>query len=389
MKVMIASSLYWPNIVGGAEKSIQVIADNMKNYGVDPLVVTISDKDDIDYVNGVKVYYVSHCSIYWSYHSKTKNIIAKIFWHLISLYNPGILRKIDRILNIEKPDVIHTNNLAEFTVGLWKLAKKRKIPLLHTLRDFSLICPRATLYKRRKVCRRRNPLCYLMMRFRRSFSNLPDAVAGNSRFVLEKHIETGFFKNSRKYVVYNSLESEVIKPNKNIEGRMNFGYVGQLSYHKGIEFLLELFKRNNLAELQVFGRGVTSEYEEYLIEKYSSERIKFNGFVETGRAFSFIDVLIVPSLCLDALPRVIYEAYSHGIPVISSDRGGGKEIVDTGKTGFVYSAESKENILKEIRKFIDEPGLASRMREACLKKAEDFLPQKSVRSYADIYKDII
>jgi len=55
MKAVIINSLYYPNIIGGAEKSTQIIAENLSQYGIEPIVVTISDKEKIDYVNGVKV----------------------------------------------------------------------------------------------------------------------------------------------------------------------------------------------------------------------------------------------------------------------------------------------------------------------------------------------
>jgi len=388
MKVMVINSLYYPNIIGGAEKSTQVIVENLKNFDIEPVVMTISDMEKVDHVNGVKVYYVKHSNVYWSYYSKTKRNILKISWHAFSLYNFIILKKVKKIIKEEEPDIVHTNNLSEFTVGLWRIIKKSNIPLVHTLRDFSLLCPRATLFRRNDICRRKNPVCVMMLTFRRIFSKFPDAVAGNSRFILDKHLESGFFKNSKKYVVYNSLESENIGSNKKRKGRLNFGFIGQLSYHKGIEFLLNVFKDSGTIDLHVFGKGITAGYEEYLKEKYKSDKISFHGFVKTEEALGLINILIVPSLWYDPLPRVIYEAYSSGIPVIASDRGGIPEIIDNGKTGFVYSAGSEEKLLEKIKIFEKNPGIISDMIPKCLKKAEDFLPVKAVAGYVDIYTDI-
>jgi glycosyltransferase involved in cell wall biosynthesis len=386
IKAMIVNSLYYPNVIGGAERSTRALVSNLKKFGIDPVVVTVSDRDKTDTVDGAKVYYISHSNIYWSYYSKTKNNILKLFWHLLSLYNPIILNKVKKIIKKEKPDIVHTNNLSEFTVGLWRLVKKNNIPLIHTLRDFSLLCPRATLFKRNQVCRRRNIVCALMLKFRRSFSDLPDAVTGNSDFILQKHIESGFFRRAETHVVYNSLPSDRIGYKGKEDGGLDFGYLGLLAQHKGIEFLLNTFKDNDLPYLHIFGKGITPEYEEQLIKEYSSDRIIFHGLIDPDQALSKIDVLIVPSLCLDALPRVIYEAYSAGIPVISSDRGGGREIIDEGSTGYVYSADSKTDLAKKVRIFTGNSGKVRDMRDNCLMKAKDFLPEKSVKQYADIYK---
>jgi glycosyltransferase involved in cell wall biosynthesis len=390
MKVMLVNSLYWPNVIGGAEKSTQIIAENLKKSGIETVVVTVSDQEKIDYVNGVKVYYVHHSSVYWSYYSKTKKAFIKVFWHIASLYNFSILKRIDRILKKERPDVVNTNNLSEFSVGVWKVIKRNRIPVVHTLRDFSLVCPRATLFKKNDICSRKNLICILMLNFRRLFSKYVDSVVGNSHFVLDEHIYSGFFKDSSKYVVYNSLETGKIKQyiKKKVE-KLNFGFVGHMSFHKGIEFLLKVFKENNVDELHVFGRGITLKYEKYLKEKYKSENINFYGYKKAEEAFNIIDVLIVPSLCHDVLPRVIYEAYSYGIPVIGSDRGGIPEIIDNGKTGFVFKAESEKELLNRINIFKENPGIINEMAPYCLKKAEEFLPGKVLQKYINIYEEAV
>lgn len=390
MKVMLVNSLYWPNIIGGAEKSTQIITENLNKSGIETVVVTVSDKEKIDYINGVKVYYVYHSSVYWSYYSKTKKAFLKVFWHILSLYNFSILKKIGKILKKENPDIVNTNNLSEFSVGIWKVIKKNRITVVHTLRDFSLVCPRATLFKGKDICRRKNLICILMLCFRRFFSKYVDSVVGNSHFVLNEHINSGFFKNSKKYTVYNSLETENISPSiKNAGDRIKFGYIGHLSHHKGIEFLLKVFKENSTIDLHVFGRGITLEYEKYLKERYKSENITFYGYKKAEEAFDIIDVLIVPSLCHDVLPRVIYEAYSYGIPVIGSDRGGIPEIIETGKTGFVFKAESEDELLGRVNIFKENPGVINEMASYCLKKAEDFLPEKVLQKYINIYKEAI
>lgn len=389
MKVILINSLYYPNMIGGAEKSTQIISENLSQYGIEPIVVTISDKEKIGYVNGVKVYYVYHSNFYWSYYSKTKKPILKIFWHIKSLYNFPILKRIDQIIKKEAPDIVNTNNLSEFSVGIWKVIKKNKIPLVHTLRDFSLVCPRANLFRRKNICRKKNLICIIMLGFKRLFSKYVDAVVGNSYFVLNEHLNSGFFKGSRKYVVYNSLESgNMSRSIKKARVKTVFGYIGHLSYHKGIEFLLKAFRGNNPANLYVFGKGITLDYENYLKDKYKSENIRFYGFKKAKEAFNMIDVLIVPSLCFDVLPRVIYEAYSFGIPVIGSDRGGIPEIIEKGKTGFIYSAESENELIEKVKIFVENPRIIEDMAPDCLKEAEGFLPEKVLKKYVDIYKNV-
>ena len=388
MKIMIINSLYYPNIVGGAEKSVQIIAENLKKFDMVPVIVSISDEEKIDYVNGVKVYYLYHSNIYWSYYSKTKKAILKPFWHFLSLYNFLILKKIKNIIRKESPDIAHTNNLSEFSVGIWKVFKKKKIPVIHTLRDYSLLCPRAILFRRGEICIKKNFICRLILAFRRTFSIYVDAVVGNSNFVLQEHLNSGFFKNSLKYVIYNSLESEKISIKQNKNEKINFGFIGILAPHKGIELLLKAFKEIPSENLHVFGSGINSEYDKYLRNRYKSEKITFHGFVKTEEAFKIIDVLIAPSLMHDSFPRVIYESYSYGVPVIGSNRGGITEIIDVGKTGFIFNVGLEEQLKEKINIFKNNPEIIETMSFNCIEKAKDFLPEKVLQEYVNIYKKV-
>ena len=227
-----------------------------------------------------------------------------------------------------------------------------------------------------------------MFSFKRIFSKYVDAVVGNSQFAVDEHLKSGFFKNSKKFVVYNALESEYIGALPRKHGILNFGYMGILSYHKGIELVLGIFKEFNLSALNVFGSGITLEYEKYLKEKYASDKIIFHGFKKTEDAFKTIDVLIVPSLCYDTLPRVLYEAYSYGVPVLGSIRGGISEIIDNGWTGYSFNPEVKEDLLEKIILFKNNPEIISKMAPYCLEKAKDFLPEQVLKKYIDIYKTV-
>lgn len=389
MKVLILNSLYYPNIIGGAEKSVQIIAEKLKESGISPIVVTVSDKERIDYINEIKVYYIHYSNIYWSYYSKIKKVVLKLCWHFFSLYNFTMLRKIKIIIEKEKPDIAHTNNLSEFSVGIWRVFKRSNIPVMHTLRDYSLLCPRATLFKGGSVCKKKNFICRLILSFKRLFSKYVDMVTGNSNFILEEHIKSGFFKNSQRCVIFNSLNSEGIIQNKKIvKDDLRFGYIGILSYHKGIELLLKVFNNINEDNLHVFGKGITIEYEAYLRSKYISNKIKFHGFVQTKEAFKVIDVLIVPSLWNDPLPRVIYEAYSYGVPVIGSDRGGIPEVIDEEKTGYIFNPDFEEQLKEKINIFRNNHEIIKNMSLSCIAKARDFLPTRVVQEYINNYKKL-
>jgi glycosyltransferase involved in cell wall biosynthesis len=206
---------------------------------------------------------------------------------------------------------------------------------------------------------------------------LVDAVVGVSRFVIDSHLNNGLFKNAQfKQVIYNTrslidLPKEVIaRPRLPIR----FGFMGTLTPSKGIELLLEFFikVKNNNAELFVAGSGKLY-YEEMLKERFSTPRIHFLEYVPTGRFFPQIDALIVPSLCHDSLPGVVFESLAYGVPVIASNRGGIPEMIQHGVNGFLFDPYCPGQLESTIRRVTKDRNLIEAMRETCISTAKPFL----------------
>ncbi len=386
MKVLVINALYHPHIIGGAERSVQVLVENLHRFDIQAVVATLSDQEKVGYVHGIKVYYLNHGNVYWSYYAKQKKSYLKVFWHLVSLYNFRIQKKLNRILAAEKPDVVHTNNLAEFSVSIWRFFHKKKIPVVHTLRDYALLCPRVTLFRRGDVCQKKNWLCRCILSFRRRYSKYVDVAVGNSHFILKEHTRSGFFPNAQKQVIYNALPGGDIRSGKKPKGPLRFGFMGLLSQHKGIEWLLEAFQGKDLGQLHVFGKGINQAYEQDLKKQYKAENIIFCGYKKPDQAFARIDMLVVPSLWHDPLPRVIYEAYAYGVPVLGSARGGIAEIIEPGKTGYVLDPGQPEQLVQTIRQLQKDPEAVRSMAGHCIRKARDFLPENALQKYAEVFR---
>jgi glycosyltransferase involved in cell wall biosynthesis len=92
--------------------------------------------------------------------------------------------------------------------------------------------------------------------------------------------------------------------------------------------------------------------------------LEFRGayaYAETGRVFSEIDVLIVPSLWSD-YPLVIQEAFAAQTPVIAADLGGMSEAVQPEVNGLLCERGSTKDLMQILRRVVTEPGLLARLR---------------------------
>ena len=393
MKILFINSLYYPNIMGGAEKSVQFMAEGLTARGHEAVVVTTAEKDTVDMVNGVRVYYMDCRNLYWMYHAKSEASWKKPLWHLIDSRNFRIRSKLTNILRREKPDIIHSNNLTGISTYAWKLAREQNIPIVHTSRDYHLLCPKSGMFKNGQNCPTQCFPCALYSWPKKRFSQMVSAYVGVSKFIMEKHMSFGYFKNATiKTYIYNPVaKPQSISSKSGTADIITFGYVGALSPDKGVERLIENFQRLNAdnARLMIFGKGMTKEFEDYLINRYQSDSIRFMGFKRPNEIYNSIDVSIISSLWHEPFPRILLESYAYGIPVIATDRGGTPEMIEEGKTGYVYNPDSESDLQHKIRAFLDNPEKISQFSKNCLRMSAEFDTDKILGKYIDVYHSVM
>ena len=135
------------------------------------------------------------------------------------------------------------------------------------------------------------------------------------------------------------------------------GYFGTLMPHKGVHVLVEAAASLAPGKVKVVIRGSQDENPDYVRSLKAAARgadIEFKpGFsrAEVGRAFSQVDLLVVPSLWLENSPVVIQEAFAAACPVITSDKGGMGELVTHDKNGALFpmgDARALAGLLQEV-----------------------------------------
>jgi glycosyltransferase involved in cell wall biosynthesis len=395
MKILIFNSLYYPNIVGGAEIAVQKLAEGLLNKGYTPVIISTSQKDHINYINGIKVYYIENENIYWFSVFNKPSKLKKLIWHLIDIKNIFLQEKIHKILLQEKPDIIHTHNLAGFSVIVWELATKFKVPIIHTLHDYYLLCPSSTMFKGNKPCNKQCLKCKFFSYTKRELSNkYVNIVTGVSNFILKKHLDLGYFRNAlEKKVIPNQIE--LPKSLKHVKEKKNkdiiLGFVGRISPEKGLDLLLEVFQQLHLKDvkLYIFGKSTDTKYEEYLKFKYSKENIVFKGFKPASEIYSQIDITIVPSLWHEPFARVVIESYSYGIPVLASRRGGIPENVIEGITGFLFEPNDLKDFKLKMHKIIDLLRKGQIDSNKIRNFAKKFSSEIVLKQYIDTYNKLL
>ncbi len=369
MKICLISNLYPPNVLGGAEIVVETMALAMVEKGHDVIIITTSPDDEEHVINrdNTVIYQLNTTKLYPTYRQTEAQGIKKPFWHIMDLWNKNTLHAIKNILVNESVDVIHVNNYKGLSLSCFKAGKELNIPVIYESHDFSLICPRANLIRgNNTLCENRNIICNMYVNKQRKLLNdNVDLVISPSQFMIDKFRENDFFNNTECVKIPLGVNIHSNKTVKNYD-TIDITYIGTLGKHKGVDTLINAFKsiQNSDIRLHVIGKGYDEEEFKELAK--DDERITFHGFVDNKdiiKCYEMTNVLVIPSICYDNSPLVVYESFSTGTPVIGSRIGGIPELISENYNGLLFDAGDCEGLKEKLVKVISDKELLKKLEK--------------------------
>lgn len=379
MKILFVTAKYG-NEGAGAGRSVQNFAESVSAAGHETIVVTLSKNgqktERVD--NGVKIITLPLRNIYWP--DKTpQNVIKRLFWHLVDSWNILAAKDFGRILDDECPDIVNTNIIAGFSTAIFRQTKKRNIKLVHTLRDYYLLCPQSAMFKNSAPCKMQCASCRPFALARKMASKNVDLFLANSGYVAKRHKHIGDIA-----VQYNMNEDNKIAAPKTLSNNntIRFGYIGRICEAKGLEILIEATRYLSIDDYSLSIAGnADNPYGESLKQRIDDKRIEFIGFSSSPEFLENIDILICPSLYAEPLPRVIFEAYRAATPIIAAQSGGIPEIVDHGQTSFLYPPHDAKTLAAHMEAIASDDALYAACSRAAAIKAKEFAQSKITQEY--------
>ena len=290
-----------------------------------------------------------------------------------------------------KPDIAHVGHLNHLSTGIIDELNKVNIPVVFTLHDFWLMCPRGQFLTRGigkennfQLCSKQEDKkcatnCYEVY-FSGKKEDLKQDTYNWTNWIQNRMLETKaiidkvnlfiapshylrdrFIKdfnipeNKISYLDYGFPIDYLTQTEKSKEKtNYTFGYIGTHVPAKGINLLIEAFSKiENPATLKIFGRdnGQSTNALKQLA-KLSINPIEFHGeYINHNLAndvFANIDCIVVPSVWAENSPLVIHEAQSCKIPVITADYGGMKEYVNHKINGLLFEHRNAKSLQKQL-----------------------------------------
>jgi len=395
MRICLASNLYPPDVIGGAETIVGHIARALRAADCEVTVITTAPRGRAgsEAADGIRVLRIAGDNLYWAGDARRQPQALKPLWHAIDLWNPSVYRRVHRLLARDNFDVIHTHNLGGLSPAVWSAAAAAGTPIVHTPHDYALTCVRSTrMTPRGRTCWTPCTACALRGRWLRRLSRLVDGVAAPSQFVIDRHRELGFFPNASFAVVpWGVPRSMVPAPARRDGPDVRFLYLGNLAPHKGVRVLLEAFARTKAASarLEIAGAGALAAA---CTAAAADRRITFHGFVrgpEKDALLGSCHALVFPSICWETAGLVLLEAYNSELPVVAARTGGIPEFVDDGITGFLVEPGDAASLAQRLETLAADPGLIRRMGAHCRARAERFTIERTVAGLLRVYESAV
>lgn len=122
-----------------------------------------------------------------------------------------------------------------------------------------------------------------------------------------------------------------------------FLFVGNVTYAKGIDLLIEAFSNIHHPELKLIIAGAKGDASHLLNQDVRIEYVGKLNQSELNKLYQQCDVLILPSR-LDGFGMVVTEAMATGTPVIVSTHTGAKDLVKHDINGWIYEDGNVEQL---------------------------------------------
>lgn len=361
MKIAIVTNLYLPYVRGGAEIGIARVVTALLAQGHTVVVVSSRPfggwktlKPSLEVRGHERIYRFYPLNLYHTLNDHHYPVALRLFWHVIDAFNPlnGLI--VRRIVAAERPDVVWTQNLKGLGLMIPRFLKGLPALHVHQIHDVQLVVPSGLMLAGQEHPDLITQCGWHLSAFvNRFLFDTPQIVVSPSQFLKSFYEQWGFFKRSRVIVQPNPAPtSEPFNRAVRQDGPLRVLYVGQMAEHKGVRFLIESLLASDLPfELSLAGEGPIAPW--VLKTAKQDRRLVYVGFqslTQLRRLFQMADVLVVPSLCYENSPTVIYEALESGLPVVAANIGGVGELIREGENGTMFNPGDAADLIAALRR---------------------------------------
>lgn len=382
---------------GGAQRSVFNLCSVFKNKYELFVAAGGEGKSEKDLINKV-----SELGVKTKYLKRLKRNISPLS-DILAIF------EIKKLFESEKPDIVNLNSSKAGALGSLAAAliKKEKRPkIIYTIGGWSF---------NEKVSPVSRTIYFLAEKYTSQFKNYiitvsqaDQRLAQNKGFKPKKGviaIPNGVDLNSLNFLEKNEARQRLLLPYppaslRSPKGVLSLragealrpgklvGTIANLYKNKGLDYLIDAavaFKNDDVIFI-VIGEGDKRKNLERLIAKHGlTDKFLLLGQKENASQYlKAFDLFVLPSL-KEGMPFVIIEAMAAGLPIVATDVGGLKEMIDDGQSGILTEPARADLLAQTIKKVLDNDKLAQTLGQNAQKNSERFNLQKMAQETEKLF----
>jgi glycosyltransferase involved in cell wall biosynthesis len=328
-----------------------------------------------------------------------------------AIYSPSARRAMRSCLADFSPDLAHIRGIYHHLSPsvLWEL-KHQGIPVLYHLNDFKILCPTYNFVADGRACKelcRHGAFhrvvtkgCYTgpcssavvlaaeayLHKWLRTYERCVDMFLAPTEFVRNKLIAGGLPAQRIEVLPhFQALPGD--EQLTTDEGYLL--YFGRLSLEKGVYELLRAMVQLPHIPLVIAGDGPERPRLEALAHELNLSQVLFAGRVHGEKLQKLIagcSFSVFPSHAYETLGKSILESHAWGRPVIASDLGSRRELVQHGVTGLLYQDGDREELAHSIGFLFGRPDLIEKMGAAARRRVKaNHDPDEHMEKLLELY----
>ncbi len=290
----------------------------------------------------------------------------KIFNPLSLVYSKAAKRKMIKLLELFKPDIVHFNNISfDLTSSVIDACRIRNVPAVMTIHDPQLVCCNHMFYRTntQEVCTKcldgnfkhciknkclknsklKSYLAYLDSKrtHKNNTYNYLSFFISPSVFLKNKLIEGGYDSTKCKHLC-NPIDSSFIT--KDIPEKKDYIlYYGRISPEKGVKLLCEAVPD----DINLIIAGVGPQMND-LPKKNNIKLVGFKSGEELKKLIKEAKFTVYPSIWYENCPLSVIESIALGTPVIGTNQGGIPELIKDNITGMLFNSNNTIDLKTKI-----------------------------------------
>src|SRR5664280_1772664 len=396
MRVLMVTQFY-PPVAGGQEQHVRNLAQALaeRGHGVEVATIAVDGPEGTILDGPVPVHRMRTAaqSLPHLYSESGRP-------HAMPTIDPRFRAGIRRLIVAGSFDVLHAHDWSvNSAIGP---ARRCGVPLVLTQHEYSHVCATKRLMRGDDVCPGPAPLACI-----RCASSKHGPVVGPA-VVLANF--AGYRARRRQVAAFVPVSS-VVAVSTGLPGRCSYEvipnfipddlllddaaphpdgpvmFVGDLSRDKGVQVLIEAYRRlGDAPPLTLAGRVL----EETPLDL--PDRVELRGLLDHAAVMALMrtaSMVVVPSIVPDCCPTVVLEAMAAGRPVVAAASGGIVDLVEDGVTGLLVAPGDPVALAAALSLLIADRAAAAAMGRRGLDRVRSFTASAVVGRIEDLYERLI